>query len=151
MYVHVQYRHLRERYPGFPKLAWQLAWYVTESKAILTTTMHLGPEFRPKCQHQHVVCTCVFACIERSSWLDHGRDHGDGVTLIIIVEKSFTMTLHAQIWPVLRDYIHVHDFESSLARSKGFFRESSYAITDLEYWRKLSIHHIHLVFTFTGG
>jgi hypothetical protein len=23
-----------------------------------------------------------------------------------IVEKSFTMTLHAQIWPVLRDYIH---------------------------------------------
>jgi hypothetical protein len=35
------------------------------------------------------------------SWLDPDRDHGDGV-----VEKSFTMTLHAQIWPVLRDYIH---------------------------------------------
>jgi hypothetical protein len=39
-------------------------------------------------------------------WLDPGRDHGDGVTLIITVEKSFTMTLHAQIWTVLRDYIH---------------------------------------------
>jgi hypothetical protein len=28
--------------------------------------------------------------IERSSWLDPGHDHGDGVTLRIIVEKSFT-------------------------------------------------------------
>jgi hypothetical protein len=33
------------------------------------------------------VCTCVFACIEMSSWVDPGRDHGDGVKFI--VEKSF--------------------------------------------------------------
>jgi hypothetical protein len=64
---------------------------------------HLGRNSGPKWQQSTCVCTCVFACIERSSWLDPGRDHGDGVTLIIIVENSFTMTFHAQIWPVLRD------------------------------------------------
>jgi hypothetical protein len=42
------------------------------------------------------ISVCFIA--KRCSWLDPGRDHGDGVTLIIIVEKSFTMTLHAQIW-----------------------------------------------------
>jgi hypothetical protein len=32
----------------------------------------------------------VFACIEKFSWLDPGRDHGDWVTFIIIVENSIT-------------------------------------------------------------
>jgi hypothetical protein len=41
---------------------------------------HLGSEFRPEMSTNTWVCTCVFACIERSSWLDPGRDHGDGVT-----------------------------------------------------------------------
>jgi hypothetical protein len=64
------------------------------------------------------VCTCVFACIEMS-WLDPGRDHGDGVTLIIIVETSITITLHAQIWPVLRATGHM---EQSERTNLGQFR-----------------------------
>jgi hypothetical protein len=41
-----------------------------------------------------------------ADWLDLSHDHGNGVLIIVlIVEKSFTMTLHAQIWPVLRNYI----------------------------------------------
>jgi hypothetical protein len=72
---------------------------------------HLRLEFWPANVSQNMwvctcTCTCVIACIERSSWHDPGHDHGDGVTLIIIVGKSFTMTLHAQIWPVLSDYRH---------------------------------------------
>jgi hypothetical protein len=67
---------------------------------------HLGQNSDPKCQQKYVG-VYVFACIERSSWLDSGRDHGDEVTLKIIVEKYFTMTLHAQICPVLRDYIQI--------------------------------------------
>jgi hypothetical protein len=28
---------------------------------------------------KHMVCTCVVACIALSTWLDPGRDHGDGI------------------------------------------------------------------------
>jgi hypothetical protein len=58
-------------------LAWQLAWYVTESSQIT----HLGRNSGRNVSKNTWVCTCVFACIERSSWLDPCRDHGDEVTL----------------------------------------------------------------------
>jgi hypothetical protein len=72
------------------------------------------------------MCTCVYACREMSSWLDPGRDHGDGVTLsLIIMEKSFTMTMEIppcdeqdQIWPVLRNYY----MEQSDLANLGQFR-----------------------------
>jgi hypothetical protein len=60
-------------------------------KPAITTAILAGIPARNVNKHT-CVCTCVFACIERSSWLDPGRDHGDELTLII-VEKS---------WPVLR-------------------------------------------------
>jgi hypothetical protein len=63
-------------------------------KSQIITTILAGIPARVSTKHVGIL---VFACIERSSWLDPGHDHGDGVTLIIIVEKSFTMTLHAQI------------------------------------------------------
>jgi hypothetical protein len=44
--------------------------------------------------------TCVFACIEKSSWLDTGRDHGDGVTLIIIMEKSLSVTKYGLCYAI---------------------------------------------------
>jgi hypothetical protein len=40
---------------------------------------HLGRNSGPNVNKNTWVCTCVFACI-MSSWLDPGRDHGDGVT-----------------------------------------------------------------------
>jgi hypothetical protein len=100
-------------------LGWQLACYVTTTGLLrhdnwLATSPnikpdnkhHLGPEFRPEMSTKHVR-VYVRVCMHRKfleAW--PGRHHGDGVTLIIIVERSFTMTVHAQIWPVLRDYIH---------------------------------------------
>jgi hypothetical protein len=66
--------HLR---PGFTTpdfnwdwmtLTWPLAWYVTESKP--DNNHHLGRNSGPNVGKNTWVCTCMFACIEMSSWLE---------------------------------------------------------------------------------
>jgi hypothetical protein len=58
---------------------------------------HLGRNSGPKCQQKHVG-VYVRVCMHRKvlvAW--PGRDQGDGVILIVIVENTFTMTLHSML------------------------------------------------------